>query len=130
MKYDVLHDNLVWREQYFVGIIFLSTAFRSGTFYYDKICTYLASLKIAISAHLTNKKTTVLLNMTKVGSTQVFYMLLKDIGYIRVMPYVIFRWFAIKLFHWLEYSYSSWIKNASTVLFLRGWLWLVGFPKT
>ena len=50
-----------------MGIIFLSTAFRSGTFYYDKICTYLASLKIAISAHLTNKKTTVLLNMTKVG---------------------------------------------------------------
>ena len=77
----------------------------------------------------TLKNTTVLLNMTKVGSTQVFFILVKNLGYNRISPHVIFWWFAIKLFHWLGCSYSSWIKNASTVVFFERLAVIGWFPK-
>ena len=62
---------------------------------------------LGISAQLTNKNTTVLLNMTNVGLTQLLYWPWYKLGSIQMCPHVIFRWFASKLFHWLGRSYTQ-----------------------
>ena len=85
---------------------------------------------LGISASMIIKTTTVLLKTTKLGSTQLSFGFHHNLGPIRISPHLTFRWFGIKLSHWLGCSYSSRIENVSTVVFLRAWLWLVSYAKT